>query len=442
MEVITIRQYSAVILVIVIIFAFFYVSFDFKDNDVIEDINLPQNTVLEIKMIEKTPRNINIYAKNILIKSYEKELSNNEFMPGDIIELSGNLKPVEYYDQKYENRSYSYYLKSRKVDYICYPSGIKILGHQKDIYSLRGELVLKLEKYIESMYRKDSGIYKALIYGDKSELSEELKTQFSHTGTAHLLALSGFHVGVILLFINIALGKMPIKIRSFLSLGILILYVFLTGARPSIIRAAAFFGVYYISFLKEARYDLQSCSFITASVMVAVNPYYIFDIGFQLSFLSIIAIACFSIIFNKYHIPYAIAITLSAQLFTAPIVAYNFGVLSILASLSNIVIIPLISLNMTMFIISLSIAPIFRGISFLKPVLNYYVDSIIVFKDFIIYINSLFEKIPLAYREIQSVEIWKIAVYYVIIFIIYKLWQYRTIKENIYEFKALPKIIT
>lgn len=437
---ITIRRYSAVILVIVVIFAFFYVRFDFKDD--VEDISLSQKIVLEIKMAEKTPKNLNIYSNNILVKLYQSESNSSEFSPGDIIEINGNLKPAEYYAQKYDNKGYSYYLKSRKVDYICYPSSIKILGHKNDIYSLRGELVLKLEKYIESMYRTDSGIYKALIYGDKSELSEEVKTQFSHTGTAHLLALSGFHVGVILLFINIALGKIPIKIRSFLSMGILILYVFLTGARPSIIRAAAFFGIYYISFLKEARYDLQSCAFITASLMIAINPYYIYDVSFQLSFLSIVAIACFSIIFNKYHIPYAIAVTLSAQLFTAPIVAYNFGVLSILASLSNIVIIPLISLNMTMFIISLLIAPIFSSTSFLKPVLTYYVDSIISFKDFIIQINSLFEKIPLAYMEIKSVEIWKIAVYYAIIFIIYKLWQYRTIKENIYEFKPLPKIIT
>lgn len=447
MGVITIRQYSVVILVIVVAFAFFYVNFDFNDSAQIEAITLSDKTILEIKNIERNPKNINIYTENILIKSYETESIETEsiekeLMAGDIIQISGSLKPVEYYAQKYENRSYSYYLKSKRVDYICYPSNIQIVGQKRGIYKLRGEIILKLEKYIESMYRKDSGIYKALIYGDKSELSEELKMQFSHTGTAHLLALSGFHVSIILLFINLALKQVPIKIRSMLSLLILLGYVFLTGAKSSIIRAAAFFAVYYIAFLKEEKYDIESCTFIIASIMIAFNPYYIFDVGFQLSFLSIISITCFSSIFNKYHIPYAIAVTLSAQLFTAPIVAYNFGIISILASLSNIITIPLISLNMMVFIISLIVAPVFNNIKFLKPILDYYIEAIINFKDFIIYVNSWFEKLPVAYIENVSIEIWKIVVYYAIIFIIYKLWQHRTIKENIYEFKSLPKITT
>lgn len=443
MGVIIIRQYSVVILIIVIIFAFFYVKIDLKDIENIEDIELKQELRLEVRNIEKSNKIMNIYAENINLKIYpNRGYEDLAIEQGDLIEFKGNLKPVEYYLKKYQNKSYTCYLKSRGIEYICYPSNIKIVGHLNDRYSFKGKITSSLEKYIDRLYRTDSPIYKALLYGDKSELSEEVKTLFSHTGTAHILALSGFHVGIILLFINMLMGAISVKKRSFFSLVILIVYVFITGSKPSIIRAALFFAVYYIAFFKEKRYNLISCTLITASLMVSINPYYIYDVGFQLSFLSIIAISSLSLILKKYKVPQVISITISAQFMTFPIVAINFGVLPMLASISNIFTIPLISIDMIMFIISLIAAPILTRIPLIKILFRYYIDSVILIKKLTIYINEIFEKMPFAYIENVSIEIWKIGLYYAIIFIIYKLWQRSTIKENLYEFKALPKIIT
>lgn len=443
MGVIIIRQYSAVILIIVIIFAFFYVKIDLKDIENIEDIELKQELSLEVRNIEKNSKNINIYADNINLKIYSNRgYEDLDINQGDLIEFKGTLKPVEYYLKKYQNKSYTCYLKSRDIEYICYPTELNIVGHMNDRYSFRGKITSSLEKYIDRLYRRDSSIYKALLYGDKSELSEEVKTLFSHTGTAHILALSGFHVGIILLFINMFMGAISVKKRSFLSLVILGAYVFITGSKPSIIRAALFFGVYYLAFLKEKRYNLISCTFITAALMIAINPYYIYDVGFQLSFLSIIAISSLSLILKKYKVPQVLSMTISAQVMTLPIVAFNFGTLPMLASVSNIFTIPLISIDMIMFIISLIAAPILTRIPLIKILFRYYIDSVVFIKNLTIYINEIFEKMPFAYIENVSLEIWKIGLYYAIIFIIYKLWQRHAIKENLYEFKALPKIIT
>ncbi|MGL5256301.1 MAG: ComEC/Rec2 family competence protein [Proteocatella sp.] len=431
------------ILIIVIIFAFFYVKIDLKDIENIEDIELKQELSLEVRNIEKNSKNISIYADNIILKIYpDRGFEEVDITQGDIIAFKGNLKPVEYYLKKYQNKSYTCYLKSRDIEYICYPSELNIIGHVKDKYSFRGKITSSLEKYIDELYRTDSSIYKALLYGDKSELTEDVTTLFSHTGTAHILALSGFHVGIILLFINILIGNISVKKRSFLSLVILGVYVFITGSKPSIIRAALFFGAYYLAFLKEKRYNLISCAFISAALMIAINPYYIYDVGFQLSFLSIIAISSLSLILKKYKMPQVLAMTISAQLMTFPIVAFNFGTLPILSSISNIFTIPLISIDMIMFIISLITAPIFTRIPLIKILFRYYIDSVVLIKNLTIYINKVFEKIPFGYVENVSLEIWKIGLYYAIIFIIYKLWQRHAIKENLYEFKALPKIIT
>lgn len=439
------RQYSVVILIIIAIFSFFYVKIDFKNGYDIESqkIEIDNNFSLEVKNIERNAEKINIYSDNILLKSY---IDQNEYLEniasGDVIIFEAELKPVQYYAQKYQNNSYSYYLKSKKIDYTGYIKDIKVISHKNDIYSLRWKIVKSIERYVDDIYKVDSPFYKALLYGDKSELSESVKQEFSHTGTAHLLALSGFHTAIILLFVNLLLKGISVKKRSFISIIILSIYVFITGARASIIRAVLFFVIYYASFIFEKKYNLISCAAICAALMLSFNPYYIYEIGFQLSFLSILAIATFSLMLKRYKIPSALSITISAQLFTAPVVAYSFGVISLTGSLSNLVIIPLISLDMIMFIFSLIIAPLFNNILFLKQLFIYYIHSIILLKDVIININRWFEKLPLAYIDNVSLEIWKIIIYYAIIFIIYKLWQCKTIKENLYEFKPLPKIIT
>lgn len=437
------RQYSVVILIIIVIFSFFYINIDFKNENDIESQKINYNLSLEVKNIEKNAEKINIYAENILLKAYvdqNKDVEN--IISGDVIIFETELKPVEYYAQKYQNKSYSYYLKSKKIDYTGYIKDVKVISHKNDIYSLRWKIVQRMEHYVDGIYKTDAPIYKALLYGDKSELSERVKQEFSHTGTAHLLALSGFHTAVILLFVNLLLKGISVKKRSFISIIILSIYVFITGAKPSIIRAVLFFAIYYASFIFEKKYNLISCASICAALMLSFNPYYLYEIGFQLSFLSILAIASFSLMLKMYKIPSALSITISAQLFTAPVVAYSFGVISLSGSLSNLVIIPLISLDMIMFIFSLIIAPLFNNILFLKPLFIHYIHSIILLKDMIIDINRWFEKLPLSYIDNVSLEIWKIMIYYAIILIIYKLWQRKTIKENLYEFKPLPKIIT
>jgi len=429
------RQYSFVIFVIVVLSAFFITYESHPQPE--QDFERQSSGI--VRDIELKPQTMNIYVDNILIKSYDKEQGINQ---GDIISYSGKFRDVVYYTQKYDNTSYTNYLKSQRIDYICYPKAIDIVGHENGFYSIRGIMLARMEKYIDDIYRTDSPIFKALVYGDKSELDDYTKTSFSHTGTAHILALSGFHVGIILLFINILLTKLPVRKRGLLSILILVMYGFLTGMRASIVRAVVFFAIYYLAFMKEQRYNLISASFATASLLIACNPYYIYNAGFQLSFASVISIGMMLPYVQKYKIPSFIGITLSAQLLTMPIVVYNFGTMPLLGLCSNFVIIPLISLLMVLFIVSLAVCWLTSfagGLAFLGKSM---VEGVILLKDMTLKINTLFEALPFSYMENLQVEIWKILLYYVIIFVIYNILEIYTIKENNYEFEQLPKIIT
>jgi len=430
-----IRQYSFLVFVSVIIFAFFIT---FEADPVVEVYKSITDTGT-VKSVEMKENHLEIHTKKTLIKSYDKEQT---VKPGDIIKFSGKLMSSEYYIQKYQNHSYTTYLKSRNINYICYPKSIEVTGHKKGIYSIRGGFIELLDGSIDRLYRSDSPIFKALFYGNKSEIDEFTRTSFSHTGTAHILALSGFHTGIILVFINFALMGISVRRRGAAACAILIIYAFLTGLRPSIIRAVAFFGIYYASFIKEQRYNLMSSAFITASLMAAVNPYYIYDVGYQLSFASVISIAMFMPVAQKYGIPPFISVTLSAQLLTLPIVIYYFNVMPLSGVAANFLVIPLISLAMALFMVSM----IFYAVSMIIPFMLIFAKHIscgaIIIKDFMLRVNIVFENLPYSYLENIETDIWKIGLYYGIILVIYKVWEIKTIKENLYEFEKLPKIIT
>lgn len=429
------RQYSFVILVVVVFFAFLST---YQSNPQAEKDFKEEKSGI-VKNIELKSQTIDIYVDNILLKSYNLD---QEIRPGDRISYSGNFRDVTFYTLKYDNASYTNYLKSRGIAYVCYAKKLEITGHENGIYSIRGSAVAHLESYIDHIYRADSPIFKALLYGDRSELEESTRISFSHTGTSHILALSGFHVGIILVFLNILLVGISVRKRGLICVLLLMVYGFITGMKPSIIRAVIFFAVYYVGFLREQRYNLLCTAFITASLLIAFNPWYIYDAGFQLSFASVISIAMLLPYMQKYKIPSFIGITLSAQLLTLPIVVHNFGTLPLFGLCANFVIIPLISLLMVFFVISLMVCGI-TGFSTWSAIIGRSMaDGIILLKDITLRINSLFEALPLAYVENLQVEIWKILSYYVIIFVIYNILETYTIKENKYEFEQLPKIIT
>ena len=135
------------------------------------------------------------------------------------------------------------------------------------------------------------------------------------------------------------------------------------------------------------------------------------------------------------------AVTLSAQILTLPIVVYSFGVMPIFGLAANFAVIPLISLAMALFLVSMIFYAASAVIPFAEFFAKYISQGAIFVKDMLIQINHMFERLPYSYMENLETEIWKIALYYVIILLIYRLWEIKTVKENIYELEELPKII-
>ena len=216
----------------------------------------------------------------------------------------------------------------------------------------------------------EQAVVAAMTLGDKSALTKELKETYSITGASHVLALSGLHLGIIYVILSLlflyrrtyAVGQAVIVVSMWA-------YVFMVGMQPSVMRAATMFSLCsVVSLLNRDRMSLNTLSF-AAIVMLASNPLYLWDIGFQMSFMAVLAIFVFynpiyrclsdRMVwrFRLFRWLWAMtAVSVAAQLGVAPLIAYYFGRFSCYFLLTNIIAVPLTTFilycTFTMFVLT------------------------------------------------------------------------------------------
>ena len=197
----------------------------------------------------------------------------------------------------------------------------------------------------------------ALTVGDKRGLSSDLKSSYNASGTSHVLALSGLHVGLlsaILLFVLSPLRRITGGRWLLVTISVctLWLFAFLAGLSPSVVRAVCMFSFYEVAFiLSENRFSGFYPLVLTTFCMLVYCPFYLFDASFQLSFVAVFSIFSFYPYLSRLiNIRYgvlrffynAISLSFSAQLGTLPLVLYYFGAFPVYFLLANIVVTPLV----------------------------------------------------------------------------------------------------
>jgi len=279
-----------------------------------------------------------------------------EYQYGDKLKITGELRtpPV------FEEFNYRDYLKKDGVYSVMNWPEIEILDRE-DYRSLTSIVYAKIlsfkNKLRESIYQNlsppQSSILGAIILGDKSRISEGWKEKLNYAGVRHLTAVSGMHVAIltsVLMTLLIGLGLWRQQAFYF-AIILITLFIVMTGFQPSAIRAGIMGGLFlFAQYL--GRINISSRAIIFAgAVMLAQNPLLLrLDVGFQLSFLAMMGIIYllptfrnwFRKIPNLFQFRNIISITLSAQIFTLPILIYNFGYLSLVAPVTNVLILPLL----------------------------------------------------------------------------------------------------
>ncbi|MFZ8864250.1 MAG: ComEC/Rec2 family competence protein [Rickettsiales bacterium] len=216
-----------------------------------------------------------------------------------------------------------------------------------------------LREYIIAHIKKYSAnpLALALIAGYKDDISKEVKEVFFKTGTSHLLAISGLHIGGIALigylvskrilsFSNIIMLKYDIrKIASFFSLLLAFMFLIISGFPISAQRAFLFIFIYFIATIYEFKLALSNLIFTATLIILLIDPSNLFKASFQMSFAAALAL---SLYFSNYaqdsYIKKLCHSSLIATIVTTPIVIFHFGLASIIAPLVNIIVLPLTSL--------------------------------------------------------------------------------------------------
>ena len=203
-----------------------------------------------------------------------------------------------------------------------------------------------------------SAICKALCIADKSELTSTIKKEFSRAGASHILAVSGMHVGIIFTAISTLLGLIS-KRRNYTNISNLVaiiflwFYAFICGLQPSIVRACTMFTVPIIAKILNRDNISFNCLLFTAFCMLIYDYSYLFNIGFQLSFLAVAGILLFQErIFNIFPLQNKIliwlwsmtSVSIAAQITTLPLTIYYFHNIPVLSLFSNLIVVPIATL--------------------------------------------------------------------------------------------------
>jgi competence protein ComEC len=206
------------------------------------------------------------------------------------------------------------------------------------------------------------GVLEATLLGIRSGLLPEVKSTMVRAGTYHVLAISGLHVGVLVFIISILATVMRLRrvLRVVVSLALVFSYVVFTGARPSAMRAGTLFLVLSLARLLEYKTDYPNAVCFAGAVLLLSLPHLAWDLGFRLSFGAVFGMTLFlpglmravprrSRLFPKVAgaAGAGLLATFSAQLLTAPIILWSFGRISLLAGISNLLVLPVMSLSLT-----------------------------------------------------------------------------------------------
>lgn len=344
----------------------------------------------------KTPQPNDLWIQNHGGKTTEQEYVVTDSSPGDgntqyltvrslDVNLKGNLLVIT---RKYPSFEYGETLKIKGEIKKLTEDGVikprKNLGIYGEIYfpesvenlqnrdipwdvKLRRPLVLvrkRFENQISKLINEpEAGLLAGILLGTRTNISDALKALLAATGTAHIIALSGYNITIVA-----EMFRRLFRFRSrnwsfFLPVLGILTFVLATGLSASVIRAAIMGIILLLAKRLGRPADSMVGILLASAVMVAFNPFLLlYDIGFQLSFAAIfgiIYVAPLFVPFTKFlgsEIGPTLAATLAAQLMTLPLISFYFGELSLIAPLANLLILPFIPILMTYSFITILIS--------------------------------------------------------------------------------------
>jgi len=249
-----------------------------------------------------------------------------------------------------------------------------------------------LKKYVD--HKEAYGVVAALLLGVKSWLTDEVRQTYSDAGAMHVLAVSGLHVGILYALINLVLGwtsrfTYGKLLKAFIAVSLLWCYAFVTGLSPSVLRAVTMFSLVVLAQTTKRRSNIYNTIALSAFILLFFNPFLLFQVGFQLSYLAVLGIIYFQPKFyslfefeNRFadYLWQITCVAFAATLVTAPISMYYFGQFPTLFFISNILVVPLAAFLLvgSLLIVGLS------GLPYVPVAIGFLVKNVVLIQNFLL----------------------------------------------------------
>ncbi|BDS11671.1 ComEC/Rec2 family competence protein [Aureispira anguillae] len=324
----------------------------------IPKINLKSiRTTLSIEGLQSTQNKLTACSGEVLAY-FQLDTISSRLNYGDQILFQAAVKPLTQplNPKAFDQRSYYHPKNIYHQTYLPTQQWVKINTNQNKslyqfIHACKGQLLKILQQHLPSP--NEYAVAAALILGAKDQLNKEIRNAYADTGAMHVLAVSGLHIGILAGLISFLLGLIRSenrkwkKVKTLLLLSLLWGFALLTGASASVLRACTMFSFILVGQLLGRKINVYNSLAASAFLLLCINPFLLFDVGFQLSYLALIGIIYLHPkIYKFWYIEHTVgnwiwkglALSIAAQISTFPISLYYFHQFPVFFWLSGVVV--------------------------------------------------------------------------------------------------------
>ena len=340
---------------------------------------------------------------------------------GDLVEIKGEYSAPEV-ARNYKGFDYSQYLKTLNIYGTIKVEEAKIINKNQlspILISINNIKEKMIDNANRNMPKRTANLLLGILIGERDNIQEDIIESFRTANLSHILAVSGAHTSYIILGITylISKSKTPKRIGYIITIIILLIFIMITGASYSVVRACIMAIVVIGAKICYRKENFFTSICISLIIILIQNPFAINDIGLKLSFMGTAGIVIFNKSITNFFIKLkikqkiaeALSVTFSAQLMIMPITILNFNTISLTFFISNILASPLLGIIIIFGFISIFIS------SILNPISKILFLILHIFLELLILVSKVTEKIPGSSILVKTPNILFAIVYYILI---------------------------
>jgi competence protein ComEC len=338
---------------------------------------------------------------------------------GDQVEIAGTLKYPEVIQEE-DGRVFLYpaYLKKDGIHFVISYPKVTVRAHETG-WSVRGTLFSLKQQFLDALKavlpEPQVSLLGGLVVGAKEALGKDLLDTFRAAGVVHIVVLSGYNVSIIARYVTRLLSPLPRAFGWGMGSALIVVFAMLTGGSATIVRASIMALLVFVAQVAGRKFDALRALFAAAFVMILHNPYILaFDPSFQLSFLATFGLIAYAPLFEKWFSSFPnmfgmreiLAATFATELFVLPFLLWMSGTFSIVAPLTNVLVLWTVPFTMgigfvvgCIALVSVAVAYPFAGIA--HGILSYQ-----------LWVIERAAEVPFASVHVPPLSLWLIAIAY------------------------------